>query len=88
MSESPLKITSAIIDLSTGIVTWEGEGKVTADNGDYYLINSITYRNPDGSFTGEVWMKDGIGKFEGATGSVTTTGKDNCWTAQGTIEYN
>jgi hypothetical protein len=64
------------------------EGKITADNGDSYFFTSTTYTNPfDRTYTGNVHMFGGNGKFENATGDVVMTGQGQCWTAEGTMTY-
>jgi hypothetical protein len=63
------------------------EGKITAANGDYYLFSATSYSLPDKSFTGEVFMNNGTGRFEGMTGKVIMTGSGSCWTAEGTMSY-
>lgn len=89
MEESALTIIDGSFDPGTGIVTWNATGKATAANGDYYLYNATTYVSPgpEKSFTGNVWMHDGVGKFEGATGTVQMVGQGTCWHAEGTMTY-
>jgi len=87
MEESELTVLSASFDPNTGIVTWLATGKATAANGDYYYYDATTYVNSDGTFTGPVEMRDGIGKFKGATGTVQMVGQGTCWHAEGTISF-
>jgi len=87
MEESALTVLSASFDPNTGIVTWLATGKATAANGDYYYYDATTYVNPDKSFTGPVKMRDGVGKFEGATGTVQMVGQGTCWHAEGTMSF-
>jgi len=87
-NESQMIITGATFESGTSIITWNGTGKVTGANGDYYLYNTEVYQNPDNSFTGIVNMFDGTGKFEGMTGSVQMVGQGTCWEASGTMVYD
>lgn len=87
MEESPTTFVSA--ELTPMGVKTVSEGRITAANGDYYLFTSTSYSNPmDQTFTGTVWMYGGVGRFEGMTGTVTMTGAEMCWTAEGTMQYN
>jgi len=88
MMESPMTAVSANFDFEKMLVVWVTTGKNTAANGDYYYYDATSYSNPqDGSFTGEVVMRDGIGKFKGATGTVQMVGQGTCWHAEGTITF-
>ena len=85
MEKSPTKFISAEVT-STGVKALS-EGKITAANGDSYLFTATSYSFPDKPFTGEVYMYNGTGKFEGMTGTVIMTGSGSCWTAEGTMTY-
>ncbi len=90
MQESTVTFLTATFVPGTGVVS-TSTGKITAANGDYYLFNETTVTNPDNTFSGNVWMYGGIGKFEGMTGSVMMTGQVTdhgpCWTGVGTMVY-
>lgn len=85
MEKSPTTFISAAVT-QMGVKT-VSEGKITAANGDYYLFIATSYSMPDKTFTGDVWMYGGTGKFEGMTGSVVMTGQMPCWTGEGTMIY-
>lgn len=88
MMESPMTAVSAHFDFVNMRVVWVTTGKNTAANGDYYYYDATSYSNPiDGSFTGDVSMRDGIGKFKGMTGTVQMVGQGTCWHAEGTMIY-
>lgn len=89
MMNSPMTAVSAHFDFVNMKVVWVTTGKNTAANGDYYYYYDATsYSNPmDGSFTGDVFMRDGIGKFKGMTGTVQMVGQGTCWHAEGTMIY-
>jgi len=88
MMESAMTAESAIFDPYMKRIIWKTTGKVTAANGDYYFYDAKSFSNPiDGSFTGNVYMRDGVGKFAGATGEVEMVGQGTCWHAEGTITY-
>jgi hypothetical protein len=85
MEESPTTFVYAAVT-PMGVKTIS-EGKITAANGDNYLFKATSYSFPDKSFTGEVYMYNGTGKFEGMTGTVIMTGSGSCWSAEGTMSY-
>jgi hypothetical protein len=88
MTESVMTAISAHFDFEKGRVVWVTTGKITAANGDYYYYDATSYANPmDGSFTGDVIMRDGFGKFKGMTGTVQMLGQGSCWHAEGTMIY-
>ncbi len=87
MMESPMTAVSAKFENNK--VVWVTTGKNTAANGDYYFYDATSYSNPmDGTFTGDVYMRDGIGKFKGMTGTVQMVGQGTCWHAEGTMIYS
>lgn len=87
-ANSTMTMISAEFDFNTYKVVWVSTGKNTAANGDYYFYDATAYSNPaDGTFTGEVKMRDGVGKFAGATGTVQMVGQGTCWHAEGTLEF-
>jgi hypothetical protein len=85
MEKSPTTFISA--ELTQMGVKTVSAGKITAANGDSYLFEATSYSMPDQSFTGDVWMYGGTGKFKGMTGSVVMTGQAPCWTGIGTMTY-
>jgi uncharacterized GH25 family protein len=88
MMKSPMTAVSAHFDFEKMRVVWVTTGKNTAANGDYYFYDATSYSNPmDGTFTGDVYMRDGIGKFKGMTGTVQMVGQGTCWHAEGTMIY-
>jgi hypothetical protein len=72
----------------------EGNGLMTANNGDNYPITASTTTSLlDWTYVGEVTMFSGTGKFEGASGKVTMIGQvdrvagTNCWKGDGFMKY-
>jgi hypothetical protein len=79
---------SANFDFTKGLIVWVTTGKITYPNGDYYYFDATSYTNPvDGTYTGPVYMRDGVGKFKGAKGEVEMTGQGTCWTAEGYMKF-
>jgi hypothetical protein len=71
-----------------------GNGLMTADNGDNYPITAwIKTSLLNWSYTGEVTMYSGTGKFKGVSGMATMVGQvdlvagTNCWKGDGMMEY-
>jgi len=88
MMKSQMTAVSAYFDNVNMKVVWVTTGMNTAANGDYYYYDATSYSNPqDGSFTGEVVMRDGIGKFKGMEGLAQMVGQGTCWHAEGTMIY-
>lgn len=89
MTESAMTSVSAHFDFQNMKIVWGITGKVTAANSDYYYYDATLNINPqDKSFTGEVNMRDGVGKFDGATGTVEMVGQGMCWHAEGTMIFS
>lgn len=95
-AESYVKLLSASLVMSPDgpFVMAEYAGKTTASNGDYFLFSDILKISLPGlTFSGEVTMFGGTGKFLGATGNVTMSGQSDpvtmqsCWTGEGTMVY-
>ena len=90
MQERTVTFISAAFVPGTGVVSTSA-GRITAANGDYYLFTETTTTLPNGTFTGNVWMYGGTGKFLGMTGPVVMTGQKTdqgpCWTGIGTMNY-
>lgn len=72
-----------------------GTGLMVAANGDsqsYTWWAKASLPNLD--YVGKIEINGGTGKFEGCTGTVDMIGKidqvsmTNCWTAEGTLEFN
>lgn len=89
MMNSPF-INTACYFNNKGELVMEGNGTITAANGDQYFYTSTTYTNvSDFTFTGLVIINDGTGRFVGCTGECIMTGKQNAngigstWTAEG-----
>ncbi len=96
-AESPMTTKSLTLAMTPDgpFVMGEYEGKITADNGDYYLFSCVMkMKLADMTFTGVVEMFGGTGKFTGMTGSVVMAGQadptnmKSCWTGEGTMNYD
>lgn len=98
--ESPMTTVSCYLDIPHLMATQEPvvvanyAGKITADNGDYYKFTAtLNVVLPGMTFTGQVYMFDGTGNFEGMTGTVDVAGQGNpatkisCWTGTGTMVF-
>jgi hypothetical protein len=89
MMNSPF-INTACYFNEMGQLVMEGNGTITAANGDKYYYTSTTYTNlSDFTFTGVVIMNGGTGRFVDCTGECVMTGRQNAngigasWTAEG-----
>lgn len=63
--------TTCVFDPDKMLLTEEGDGVMTADNGDSYNIHAVVTNNlAYMTFTGKVTIDGGNGKFEGCVGEV------------------
>lgn len=72
-----------------------GTGHLVAANGDSYDYTRWAKASlPNLEYVGGIEIKGGTGKFEGVRGSADMVGEidetnlTNCWTIDGTMEFN
>lgn len=78
---SPLTIESCSFNATTGILTVTLDITFKNKNGDGIRILGVSNISVAGPASGSYDVVDGFGKFQGATGSITTTGFFNAETA-------
>ena len=84
-SMSPLIVESCDFDPSTGIITAELNVTVKNSKGDGIRFLGTSNMNVAGPSSGNYVIVEGFGKFEGATGELSTTGFLNA--AEGSAEF-
>ena len=92
--KSPWLMTGCSFNPMSYQLTSYVAGKITAANGDYFFYTGqIVTQLPDYTFTGEIIMNDGTGKFKGVTGSVLIEGGVDMttgvlsWSGEGTVTF-